>query len=60
MKHLHPDWAVIEMKNEKSRKGNRNQIRHAGIKNRILSQQRRADSARTPNRIKTDKTSRVQ
>jgi len=26
MKHLHPDWAVIEMKNEKSRKGNRNQI----------------------------------
>jgi hypothetical protein len=20
MKHLHPDWAVIEMKNEKSRK----------------------------------------
>jgi len=23
MKHLHPDWAVIEMKNEKSRKGNR-------------------------------------
>jgi hypothetical protein len=26
MKHLHPDWAVIEMKNEKSRKRKQNQI----------------------------------
>jgi len=26
MKHLHPDWAVIEMKNEKSRKREQNQI----------------------------------
>jgi len=60
MKHLHPDWAVIEMKNEKSRKREHSQIPENLNKKQDFSQQRCADSARTPNRIKIDVTSRNQ
>jgi hypothetical protein len=34
MKHLHPDWAVIEMKNENHAKETKTRLRKAGIKNR--------------------------
>jgi len=48
------------MKNEKSRKREHSQIPENLNKKQDFSQQRCADSARTPNRIKIDVTSRNQ